>query len=648
MRLLLLLFSVCGLSAQTTRIFDVATDANGNPINGFLTVTWSRFTSATGQLVTASSTRVTVTGGVVDVSLPANNPSTPATPYFVTWSSGQTEQWSVPISVGALTLADVRVVVSGGTSGGSAIYEVPLTFSAPLVRTVNAITCPTCILSSGSYTNPAWIVSIAAAKITGAIAAATALAANGTNCPGGQAAAGIDAAGNAEGCFVASAGSVTSVSMTVPSWLAIAGSPITSSGTLAVAAATGQTANRVLATPDGSTGAVGLRALASADIPANAANTSGNAATATALAANGTNCTGGQVAAGVDASGNAEGCVSVGGTPNGIAAVVFDDLAGIASPQAGWLRYVTNATPPQVYEYNGTQWAPQVVQPHPDGTILADTSAGVRRFRTAPVFAEKANNLSDLASAATARTNLGVPALAASHAYSAGVAIDQQGARVRPPSLLFASLPAASGVSGYVYLVTDCLTAACSAGGGTIRGQLRSNGSTYDVVSPGTGGATFTSPALNNICTSNAGGTVFNCAPDARPLTWTGYILAVSGSIQPRWNGWNGSALDCTTTATIDPSTSSNRVNLNGNCTLSASTPFSSGQIMNVELCQDATGGRTVTWPAVFRVGAWQVFGGTTIQTGIVTTASTCSAMSFTADATKGQWLALGVGVTGQ
>lgn len=62
-------------------------------------------------------------------------------------------------------------------------------------------------------------------------------------------------------------GTVTSVAMTVPAWLSVAGSPITSSGTLAVTATTGQTANQVLATPNGSTGAVGLRALVAADIP---------------------------------------------------------------------------------------------------------------------------------------------------------------------------------------------------------------------------------------------------------------------------------------------------------------------------------------------------------------------------------------------
>lgn len=62
-------------------------------------------------------------------------------------------------------------------------------------------------------------------------------------------------------------GTVTSVAMTVPSWLSVAGSPITTSGTLAVTAATGQSQNQVLATPNGSTGALSVRALVGADLP---------------------------------------------------------------------------------------------------------------------------------------------------------------------------------------------------------------------------------------------------------------------------------------------------------------------------------------------------------------------------------------------
>lgn len=86
-------------------------------------------------------------------------------------------------------------------------------------------------------------------------------------------------------------GTVTSVGLTAPAELSIANSPITSSGTLALTWGT-QLTNRVFASPCGTTGTPTFRALCSSDIPATiAANTSGNAATATALAVNPSPCT---------------------------------------------------------------------------------------------------------------------------------------------------------------------------------------------------------------------------------------------------------------------------------------------------------------------------------------------------------------------
>lgn len=61
-------------------------------------------------------------------------------------------------------------------------------------------------------------------------------------------------------------GSVSSVGLSAPSGFTVTSSPITSSGTLALGYATGQTANRFLATPNGTTGALSLRAIVPADI----------------------------------------------------------------------------------------------------------------------------------------------------------------------------------------------------------------------------------------------------------------------------------------------------------------------------------------------------------------------------------------------
>lgn len=76
---------------------------------------------------------------------------------------------------------------------------------------------------------------------------------------------------NSDGSFTTGAcggsgGGVSSVSQTVPSWLTVTGSPVTGSGTLAIAPATGQTAHQVIGTC-GSATTFTPCALTAADIP---------------------------------------------------------------------------------------------------------------------------------------------------------------------------------------------------------------------------------------------------------------------------------------------------------------------------------------------------------------------------------------------
>ena len=61
-------------------------------------------------------------------------------------------------------------------------------------------------------------------------------------------------------------GNVTSVALSVPSWLTVSAA-VTTTGTLAITATSGQTANQVMATPDGASGAMSLRSLVANDIP---------------------------------------------------------------------------------------------------------------------------------------------------------------------------------------------------------------------------------------------------------------------------------------------------------------------------------------------------------------------------------------------
>ena len=109
-------------------------------------------------------------------------------------------------------------------------------------------------------------------------------------------------------------GTVTSVTFTGDGIIdsATPSAAVTTSGTVAATPLT-QTANCVFAGPvSGSAARPTCRSLVTADVPTLNQNTTGNAATATALAATPTLCPTGQAPTGIVASGNATGCAAVG------------------------------------------------------------------------------------------------------------------------------------------------------------------------------------------------------------------------------------------------------------------------------------------------------------------------------------------------
>jgi hypothetical protein len=105
-------------------------------------------------------------------------------------------------------------------------------------------------------------------------------------------------------------GTVTTITWpTIPSWLTASIANPTTTPALSVTPTSGQTSHQVI----GTCGAAITFApclLVAADIPTLNQNTTGNAATATALAANGTDCAANQFSSGIDASGNATGCAT--------------------------------------------------------------------------------------------------------------------------------------------------------------------------------------------------------------------------------------------------------------------------------------------------------------------------------------------------
>jgi hypothetical protein len=126
-------------------------------------------------------------------------------------------------------------------------------------------------------------------------------------------------------------------------------------GSLTGAGFGSQTTNTILAAPNGSSGNPSFRALAAADLPASiTSSTTGNAATATTLAAAPSQCTGSAFALGIAASGNAN-CIGsqtanyVYAAPNGSSgaptfrAIVGSDLPTVAISGGGTGQTTTAA-----------------------------------------------------------------------------------------------------------------------------------------------------------------------------------------------------------------------------------------------------------------------------------------------------------------
>lgn len=85
---------------------------------------------------------------------------------------------------------------------------------------------------------------------------------------GGTKLVGVDTSGNwvYQDPSAGGGGTVTSVALGAPAIFSVSGSPITGAGTLTLGFATGQAANQFLASPNGTTGAVSMRAIAWGDV----------------------------------------------------------------------------------------------------------------------------------------------------------------------------------------------------------------------------------------------------------------------------------------------------------------------------------------------------------------------------------------------
>lgn len=119
-----------------------------------------------------------------------------------------------------------------------------------------AATWGTCILNLGAGT-----ATVTPTTSTFNLNASQTLPAGASMCPVSD---GTNYAGSVSSGATGGSGTVTSVGLTVPSFLTVTGSPVTGSGVLAVTA-TSESANTFLAAPNGSAGGMTPRAIVTAD-----------------------------------------------------------------------------------------------------------------------------------------------------------------------------------------------------------------------------------------------------------------------------------------------------------------------------------------------------------------------------------------------
>lgn len=236
MRKLLFTFALllASAAAQTrVTVADTMYRPDGDLLSGTLTIQNPTMTSPDGKPIPANSFDVRVKNGVLSVQLVPNVGSTPTgTSYKVSYQVGNStvrETWVVPASPSTVALADVRTltppvpssqlaisqvnppsgcddnelirwtgaawdcITASGTgsvtntgtltadriilgNGGADIKASPISVSDTTISgdiTGNAGTVTNGVYTSGSYSNPAWLTALAAAKITGLATIAT-------------------------------------------------------------------------------------------------------------------------------------------------------------------------------------------------------------------------------------------------------------------------------------------------------------------------------------------------------------------------------------------------------------------------------------------------------------------------------------------
>jgi hypothetical protein len=351
-----------------------------------------------------------------------------------------------------------------------------------------------------------------------------------------------------------------------PSWGALTGAGFGS-----------QTANSVLAAPNGSSGNPSFRTLVAADLPASiTSNTSGNAATATGLATAPSQCAGSAFALGVAASGNAN-CVgsqtanSVYAAPNGSSgAPTFRALAGSDLPtiaiSGGGTGQTTAAT-----AFNA---------------LSPLTSEGDLHY-----YHSSSNTRLAIGGANTFLTSNGTDP---SWGSLTGTGFGSQTA-----NNFLAAPNGSSGNPSFRTLVAADLPV-------SITSNTSGNAATATALA-----STPTQCSGNNFATGIAANGNANCSAPGGGQA--GAYTSVTFSTTPTFTA---------SSSTVN----SWAITLTGNVTSSTLASSAAGQYLAFKICQDSTGSRSFSWPTGFSAA-----------TIVFPTASTCTEQTFFWDGSNAQ-----------
>lgn len=222
---------------------------------------------------TVNSVAQTVPAGFSVTGSPITNTGTLA----ISYATGQAANRFLATPDGTTGALSLRAIVAGDlpaidlTTGVTGTLPVANGGTGAATLTANGV-----LLGNG--TSAVSTVALSGDQLLRGVTSSAPTATSVPSCSSANQALNYNTTTHAFSCATISAGTgtVTSVAQTVPSVFSITGSPVTTSGTLAIDWATGQTANRVLASPNGAPGQVALRALVGADIPQINLGASGN------------------------------------------------------------------------------------------------------------------------------------------------------------------------------------------------------------------------------------------------------------------------------------------------------------------------------------------------------------------------------------